>query len=175
MRYLVTASLVAVLIASEARPAAAQDPAAAARIATDGVEIVTGLMDFDLAGTGQAIPFVFRVSRSVATRLALEFDVTMASPDQQFGSSQILLTEGKASWSWRIGRVRPFVSGGGGVMAQNMLTEIRWRPTFTGGGGARIGITDNLYAIAEMRLRGISTDFSASTAEWLGGVGWRLR
>jgi len=39
------------------------------------------------------------------------------------------------------------------------------------GGGARVHLSDRIYAVGEMRLRGLS-NFAASTAEWLGGIGW---
>ena len=176
MRYLVTVSLAALLSIS-ASPAAAQDLAGSgSRIATDGVEFVTGLMDFDLSGTGKVAPFALRGSKSLTNRLALEFGATMAWPDQQFGSSHLTLPEALLSYSWRLGRVRPFVSGGGGTMlVQTDFFENRWRPTFVGGGGARIQLSDRVYAIGEMRLRGISRSFSGSTAEWLGGIGVSLR
>ena len=41
----------------------------------------------------------------------------------------------------------------------------RFRPFVSGGGG---------FAVGEMRLRGLA-NFAASTAEWLGGIGWELR
>src|SRR5262245_1098286 len=175
MKYVASVFLIAVLSGAAPRLAAAQDVSPSARIATDGVEFVTGVMNFDLSGTGNTVPMMFRTAKSLTKRLGLEVDATFAMPEQQFGSSQIVLPEALLSWSWRIGRVRPFVSGGAGVMMENALTEIRWRPTFVGGGGARIQLSKQVYAVGEMRLRGISTDFSASTAEWLGGIGLSFR
>jgi hypothetical protein len=53
--------------------------------------------------------------------------------------------------------------------------KARWEPTLSGGGGLKVHLDDRVYLIGEMRLRGIAENFSASTAEWLGGVGWKLR
>jgi hypothetical protein len=53
--------------------------------------------------------------------------------------------------------------------------DTSWRLSLSTGGGARINLSDGLYVVAEMRLRGLSRDFSASTAEWLGGIGWSPR
>ena len=39
---------------------------------------------------------------------------------------------------------------------------------------ARVHVSDRICAVGEMRLRGLS-NFAASTAEWLGGIGWELR
>jgi len=176
MRYLVTVSL-AGLLSISASPAAAQDLAGSgSRIATDGVEFVTGLMDFDLSGTGKVAPFALRGSKSLTNRLALEFGATMAWPDQQFGSSHLTLPEALLSYSWRLGRVRPFVSGGAGVAVIGTPGfDNRWRPTFVGGGGARVQASDLVYVVGEMRLRGLSKNFSGTTAEWLGGIGFSLR
>jgi hypothetical protein len=175
MKYVAAVVVSVFLSAAAPREAAAQDVGSGARIATDGVEFVTGVMDFDLSGTGKTAPMVFRTSKSLTNRLGLEIGATLAWPSQQFGSSTIVLPEALLSWSWRLGPVRPFVSGGVGLMAESALSEIDWEPTFLGGGGARIQLSKQLYAIGEMRLRGISSDFSASTAEWLGGIGFTFR
>jgi hypothetical protein len=42
------------------------------------------------------------------------------------------------------------------------------------GGGMKFHLDDRVYVIGEMRLRGIAENFSGSTAEWLGGIGWKL-
>lgn len=176
MKNVVTASLMGLAMMAAVRPAAAQEIGRSdTRIAPTGVEFVTGVMDFDISGTGKTVPVVFRATKALTNRLAFEFDATLASPGEQFGRTQLVISEALLSYSWRLGRVRPFVSGGAGVMARHALSQIDWRPTFVGGGGARVLVNDSLYAIGEMRLRGIGEKFSASTAEWLGGVGISFR
>jgi hypothetical protein len=59
-------------------------------------------------------------------------------------------------------------------MVRSDLADTRWRSSLTAGGGARVHLSDRLYAVGEMRLRGLS-NFAASTAEWLGGIGWEVR
>ena len=49
-----------------------------------------------------------------------------------------------------------------------------WRPTLSGGGGIKVHLDDRIYVIGEMRLLGIGTNCSASSAEYLGGIRWSL-
>ena len=174
MRYAAGMTLAAVMIAAGPHAAAAQERAGQEpRAAIDGVEFLTGVMDFDLSGTGKTMPFGFRVSKALSQGFAAEFTLTLATPEQQFGSSWMSIPEGRLSYAWRLGRVRPYVSGGLGTAVTGADTvETRWRLSMSGGGGARVLLNDRVYAIGEMRLRGISRDFSGTTAEWLGGIGW---
>jgi hypothetical protein len=41
-------------------------------------------------------------------------------------------------------------------------------------GGWRFDLTDRVALLGEMRVRTIGSNVSGSTAEWLGGVSWRL-
>lgn len=157
-------------------PALAVAQPSSGRSAVDGIEVMTGLMSYDLQGTGTTAPYTIRGTKSLTRGLALDVGTTMIYPDLQFGSSSLVLPEVGVTYSFLSGRFRPFVGGGAGVAIQNAdaLDERRWRTSLTAGGGARFLLSDRLYAIGEMRLRGMS-DFSASTAEWLGGIGWRFK
>jgi hypothetical protein len=165
-----------IVLATAVHPAAAQSPDVKTdRPLVDGLEIVTGLMEFDLSGTGTAIPVSIRATMPVTRRLGLEVGATMAAPQQQSGSSTFVAPEAHLRYSWQLGAVEPFVVGGGGFsMTRVGLGNTRWEPTFSGGGGIKIHLDDRIYLIGEMRLRGIAENFSASTAEWLGGIGWKL-
>jgi hypothetical protein len=164
---------VGVLIAS-ASAASAQDFARPQRSSIDGVEFLIGYMDFDLSGTGSTVPIAVRGTRALTNNLSLEFGGTYTTPELQFGPARLLMPEARLTYSWGTGRFRPFVSGGGGFGWQHSDLGTRWRSTLTAGGGARVHLNDRLYAVGEMRLRGLS-DFAASTAEWLGGIGWQLQ
>jgi len=176
MRYVGGIALVAVLSVAGPHMAAAQDLSRqSTRAAVDGVEVITGVMDYDLSGTGQTVPFGFRVSKALSHGFGAEFNFSSASPEQQFGPSWMFVPEGRLSYAWRVGRVRPYVSGGAGSAVVRSDIGTRWHLSLSGGGGARVFLNDQTYAIGEMRLRGISQDFSATTAEWLGGIGWAWR
>ena len=177
MRYVASLALAGVMMMAGPRTAVAQEQSGhISRAAVDGVEFLTGVMDYDLSGTGKTMPYGFRVSKALSHGFAAEFDFTAVAPDQQFGPSQMFVPEGRLSYAWRLGRVHPHVSGGvGTAVIRSDVFDTRWRLSLSGGGGARVFLTDRLYAIGEMRLRGISRDFSATTAEWLGGIGWVWR
>ena len=89
--------------------------------------------------------------------------------------SSFLAPEVRLTYSWGKGRFRPFVSGGGGfAVVRSDVVDSRWRESLTAGGGARVRLGDRVFAVGEMRLRGLN-NFAASTAEWLGGIGWEVR
>jgi len=174
MRRLAVLMSFGLLIAS-ASAASAQDFARPQRSSIDGVEFLVGYMDYDLSGTGSTVPIAIRGTKALTSNLSLEFGGTFATPELQFGSSRLLMPEARLTYSWGTGRFRPFVSGGGGFAWQRAdLVGNRWRSTLTAGGGVRMQLNDRLYAVGELRLRGLS-DFAASTAEWLGGIGWQLQ
>jgi hypothetical protein len=141
----------------------------------NGIEIVAGLMDFDLSGTGATTSLSFRGAKALTPRLSLQAGATLANPEQQFGSSFFAAPEAHLTYSWRFARWQPFVSGGGGLAyIRGGAADADWRLALSGGGGLKVHLDDRLYVIGEMRLRGLSRDFSATTAEWLGGIGWQL-
>jgi hypothetical protein len=141
----------------------------------NGIEIVAGLMDFDLSGTGATTALSIRGTKALTPRLSLQAGATLANPEQQFGSSFFAAPEAHLTYSWRFARWQPFVSGGGGLAyLRGGARDADWRLALSGGGGLKVHLDDRLYVIGEMRLRGLSRDFSATTAEWLGGIGWQL-
>jgi hypothetical protein len=146
----------------------------APRAAVDGVEVLTGLMDFDLQGTGQAMPVAIRASKALGGGFALEVGTTFARPDLQSGPSSLTIPEARVTYTWFTGRFRPFVGAGAGFGFQRTeAIDKNWRMTAATGGGARFHFSDRVYAIGEMTLRGLS-DFAATTAEWMGGIGIRF-
>jgi hypothetical protein len=168
-----TAAFFTILVFS--LPAHAQPPGAADRRVIGSIELVSGLMDYDLSGTGKTMPVSIRATMPVTGRLDVQFGGTLAAPQQQFGESLFVVPEVHIRYSWTLARVEPFVVGGGGfsVVRARQLGS-RWEPTLSAGGGVRVPLSDRLYAVGEMRLRVIAESFSARTAEWLAGVGWKL-
>jgi hypothetical protein len=145
------------------------------RPTSGAIEFVTGVMDYDLSGTGKTMPFGFRTLVPLAGGFSVELGATFARPDESFGRSTFTSPEARLVYSWRLGRVSPFAAGGGGFSARTRpILGPRFQATLSAGGGARVDLTRSLYAVGELRLRGITTDFAASTAEWLGGLGLRF-
>jgi opacity protein-like surface antigen len=105
----------------------------------------------------------------------VEIGASFAKPDQQFGPSTLIAPDVHLQYHWQIGRVRPYAGGGVGFahVRANLAahaTDFTW----SGAGGVRIDVTDRFAALGELRVRGIEVDFAGSTAEWLGGLTWRL-
>jgi len=177
MRYVAVLAIAVGLSGATPRGAAAQESTGpVGRAAVDGIEVLTGVMDYDLSGTGKTVPFAVGISKALSRGFAAEFNLTVASPAQQFGPSWMYVPEGRLSYAWRFGRVRPYLSGGAGsALVQSNVLGTRWRLSVSGGGGARLFLNDQTYAMGEMRLRGISQDFSSTTTEWVGGIGWAWR
>ena len=140
------------------------------------IEVVSGVMDYDFQGTGKAMPLAIRANRTITGGLSFEVGTTFARPAETFGRTTFAAPEARLVYAWRLGRVSPFVAGGGGVSAMSRpVIGTNWRPTLLGGGGARVDLSERIYALGELRIRTVGSDFSASTAEWLGGIGWRFR
>ena len=163
------------VLATSASVASAQGIARPQRSSIDGIEIVTGFMDYDLSGTGSTVPYAIRGTKALTSHLSLELGSTFAHPEQQLGRSRFVAPEARLTYSWGRGRWRPFLSGGGGfAVTASDAVDTRWRSTLLAGGGTRVQLSDRMYAVGEMRLRGLS-NFTGTTAEWLGGIGWEIR
>ena len=150
--------------------AAAQDSAA-----QHSVTVAAGAIDFDLSGTGTTWVGAVRATRALGDRVAVEFGASVAKPDQDFGGSTLIAPEVHLQGHWRFGRVRPFAGGGLGfahVRANLASNETDF--TWSAAGGARVDLTPRVAMLAEMRVRGFEVDVTGSTAEWVGGITWRI-
>ena len=154
---------------------AAPLPVAAQGSAQHSITAATGIMDFDLSGTGQAWSGAVRAARALTTHLALEVGASFAKPEQDFGPSTLIAPEAHLQYHWRAGRVRPYAGGGiGFAHVRANLASNDTDFTWSGAGGLRIDLTPRWSLIGEMRVRGIEVDFTGSTAEWLGGISWTV-
>ena len=150
----------------------AQDSGTAAQ---HSLTVAAGAMDYDLSGTGRSWAGNARGARALTDHLAAEVGVSFASTDFQAGPGTFAAADGHLQYHWRVGRVRPFAGGGIGVSDVNVRGALNPpRFTWSTAGGARIDLTPRLSLLGELRLRGIEVDFGGSTAEYLGGVSWRL-
>jgi hypothetical protein len=79
-------------------------------------------------------------------------------------------------YHWRVGAFRPYAGGGGGFSWTDAgaFGTSDANLTLSAAGGTRFDLTDRVALLGELRLRGIKRDFAGSTAEWMGGVSWRL-
>ena len=143
--------------------------------AQHGITGTAGVMDFDLSGTGQTFVAAVRATRAITDHVGVEVGASFAKPEQQFGPSTFLAPDLQLQYHWRVGRVRPYAGGGiGFAHVRANLADNETDFTWSGAGGVRIDLTDRAAVVGEMRVRGIEVDFTGTTAEWVGGVTWRL-
>ena len=135
-------------------------------------------MQFDLSGTGTAPMASARGEIPISRIMLLEGSLSYARPEQQFGGhTSFLIPEVQAHLQWPLGRVAPYLGAGGGL-AMDFRGEdvggLETDVTLSGAGGLRVRLSERLSARAELRVRGIGTDFSGSAVEWIVGASWRL-
>ena len=173
-RFPLISSFVFAVVLFGAIPAQAQTPS------RGELGVTAGLVDFDLSGTGQTTGVAVRMTRYFTPHLGLEVRTLFARPCQQFqscddvGPATLIVPEAQVQYRWQAGRVEPFVGAGLGASALTSSFDTRWDPTiaFTAGMGVRL--TNAVSLVGEFRLRGHEFDFTGSTAEFNGGVAWRL-
>jgi Outer membrane protein beta-barrel domain len=160
---------IGVVLAGTARDAHAQ---AAQNTVVAGI----GVVQYDLNGVGNAVGITIRGTRAVTEHLAIEASLPVSWPTQTFGDSRLFAPEAHLQYHWLAGRFRPYAGGGAGFAWTDAgaLATSDVNLTLSMAGGTRFEVTDRFALLAELRLRGIERDFAGSTAEWLGGVSWRL-
>ena len=155
-----------IALAGAAAPASAQEPS------RFNLAVATGLVDFDLSGTGQTVGTAIRGERALSRHFAIEFGSLFAKPSEAFGRSTLIAPEALLRASWQAGRVAPYLAAGGGTVLRRYAGQSAWNLSTVGAGGVRVRLTDRLSAQAEMRLRGVGRRFQGSTAEWTAGLVW---
>jgi hypothetical protein len=139
-----------------------------------GITLAAGIMDFDLSGVGNTPVGAIRADFPLSRVFGLEAALAVAAPDQQSGSSTIVFPEVQLQAGAPLGRVAPYAGVGLGIHRIFTSSGDNSDVTFSGGVGARVGVTDRLGLVLDGRLHGIGTDFSASTTELTVGVRFGL-
>jgi hypothetical protein len=135
-----------------------------------------GVVQYDLNGVGNAAGMTIRGTRALTNHLAVEGSFPVAWPTQTFGESKLFAPEAHLQYHWLAGRFRPYAGGGAGLAWTDAGAFGRSdvNLTLSTAGGTRFDITDRVALLGELRLRGIERDFAGSTAEWMGGISWRI-
>ena len=168
MKIIRTLSVALLIIGATSMPAFAQSER------ETSVLIGYGVMNFDLSGTGTTSAFTARVSREVFGNFVLEGGVLFAKPNQQFGSSTLIIPEVQLQYHFQAGRFTPYLGAGLGiarVSGENVETD--WKSTIAFAGGTRFSLNDRTGLFGEFRLRGLD-DFVGTTTDVVGGVVIRL-
>jgi hypothetical protein len=159
-----------VLVFSNINNAEAQELAA-----RHSIGVTTGLVNFDLSGTGNTWGVGFRGTRALSSHVAIEFSALMAWPDLQGGRAMLFVPETHLQYHWRIGNFTPYAGGGIGFAHQSRegsasVTNL----ALSTAGGVRAYVNDRFAVVGEFRLRGIERDFSGTTAQLMGGVSFDI-
>ena len=137
--------------------------------------VTTGLVNFDLSGTGNTWGVGFRGTRALTSHVAVEFSALMAWPDLQGGRAMLFVPETHLQYHWRLGKFSPYAGGGIGFAHQSRDgSESVTNLALSTAGGVRAYVSDRLALMGEFRLRGIQRDFSGTTAELMGGLSFDI-
>ena len=137
------------------------------------VGIGAAVVQYDLAGVGNAPGFVVRASRDLTPHVVLEARGLLAWPEQQSGPSTFFVPEVQLQYRWNVARFSPYVGGGGGFARTSSPFRSDWDTSLSLAAGTAIRLTERAALIGELRLRGVDR-FAGSTAEWTAGMAWRL-
>ena len=137
------------------------------------IALASGVVDYDLSGTGKTIGTAVRGERSFTDRWSLEIGSLFARPNEDFATTTLLAPEALVRYTFTDGRFAPYVGGGGGVVMRRTDSRTNWDPSMTGAGGVRFRLSHETSIQGELRLRGIGRNWSGSNAEWTAGLVWR--
>ena len=138
-----------------------------------------GIMQYDLSGVGDSWMAAVRFDQPLATRYwLLEGGLVLARPGQQFGdTTTFAVAEAQLQLQWPTIRLSPYLGAGGGIaldLRDDADGGVQSDLTLSVSGGGRFQLRERLGMRAELRVRGIGTGFTGSTAEWTLGLSWRL-
>ena len=162
------------IVVSGAGSAYAQSPA------WGDLSFTTGMVDYDLSGTGQTTGFAIRARRDLTHSIGLELRGLFARPCQQFqsckevGPATLFVPEAQLQYRWIAGRLEPFVGAGLGISALRSSIDTRWDPTVSFSVGTAVRLTDRVALNGEFRMRGHEFRFVGSTTEINAGLSWRM-
>jgi hypothetical protein len=139
--------------------------------------VVGGVSQYDLSGTGDAFTTAVRVDAEITEHVLWEASVGFTFPSQQFGdTTTVFAPEAQVQLQWPA-RLAPYIGIGAGLYIDFRDEEVggtKTDPTFAGALGLRYGVTDEIGVRAELRARGVGTNFAGSAAEWTGGLSYRF-
>ncbi len=109
--------------------------------------------------------------RALTSNVAVEVTALFARPDLQGGRALLVVPEAHLQYHWRFGQFAPYAGGGVGFAHQSRDgSPSATNLALSTAGGLRAYVNDRVALLGEFRLRGIQRDFSATTAEWMGGL-----
>jgi hypothetical protein len=136
--------------------------------------LVAGLSQWDLSGTGNSVIFAGRVDYPVGPPWLLgEGSLAGFHADEQGGGNTYVIPE--VQLQIQVPRaLAPYLGVGAGAFVRGSGTGgDRSSLTTSAAVGIRLWeIVPRAVLRAELRIRGIGSEFTGSAAEWTGGIGW---
>ena len=152
--------------------------AGAGEAKAQSIAVSSGVLNYDLSGTGNTASIAVTVDRAIIGNWLAEGGLTYARPTQQFRDrTNFFLPEAQVQYQFPIGRFAPFVGGGAGAaidIRDELFGGTRTDLALSAGGGVRATLTETLGLRGDFRLRGIGSHFSGSVAELRGGIYWKF-
>ena len=150
--------------------------AQAAPISGAGIALMGGAAQYDLSGTGTTGVVSLRLDDMPKRWLVTELSLAYLHPPMQSGAREtLLIPEGQLQVQAPFSFVMPYLGIGGGVAFAHTAGQSETTATASVATGLRIVLPNAPVSLqAELRVRGIGSSFSGSTAEWTGGLRWRL-
>ena len=141
-----------------------------------GLAIMGGVAQFDLSGTGTTPVYSLRADQRHKSWLVTELALGYLRPPMQSGAREtLLIPEGQLQVQLPLNYVMPYLGLGGGAVFARGAGESETTVTGSVATGLRVDLPHAPVSLqAELRVRGIGSSFSGSTAEWTCGLRWRL-
>jgi hypothetical protein len=150
--------------------------AQASRSLGTGIVLLGGAAQYDLSGTGTTGVISLRLDHMPKRWLVTEASLGYLHPPMQFGGREtLLIPEGQLQVQLPFNYVMPYLGIGGGWVFAHGDGRSERTGTASVATGLRVVLPNAPISLqAELRVRGIGKSFSGSTAEWTGGLRWRL-
>jgi hypothetical protein len=148
----------------------ASAPASAQSRFYNGIGLSAGVAQFDMSGTGTAPFGALRLERELTSWLVADGALGVLRPDEQLSERRVyLVPEAQLQIQLPIGRVRPYVGAGTGMLT-SVSGPARSYAVFSGATGARVAVSNAVDLRGELRVTGPS----ATLAQWTLGLARRF-
>jgi hypothetical protein len=150
--------------------------AQAAPLSGSGIALMGGAAQYDLSGTGTTGVVSIRLDDMPKRWLVTELSLAYLHPPMQSGAREtLLIPEGQLQVQVPFSYVMPYLGIGGGAAFAHAGGHSETTATASVATGLRVILPNAPVSLqAELRVRGIGSSFAGSTAEWTGGLRWRL-
>lgn len=138
---------------------------------------VLGLFQFELEGSGFAPMVAVRAGMPIGSVLLVEGNLVAARPEQDTGTSTVLIPEAQLQLDLPFTRILPYMGLGTGAVLDLRGSDgggTKADFTISGSIGLRTWFGESVGLVVEFRARGMGVDFEGTSAEYTAGAAWKL-